>query len=69
MADGKIEKRMRLAGTLVGLGLLIQFLTIFWNHPLAFLVFVMAGVPLALAGVLIYLLSVLAASSRPPPPA
>jgi energy-converting hydrogenase Eha subunit E len=60
MPHRKIEKRLRIAGILVALGLVILFLTIFWNHPLAFVVFLAVGVPITLAGILLYLFSLLA---------
>jgi hypothetical protein len=61
MPDRRIEKRLRIAGILAALGLIIQFLTIFWNNALAFLVFLAAGVPITLAGILLYLFSLLTA--------
>jgi hypothetical protein len=65
--DRKIERRLRTAGILVGLGLTIQLLTLLWIHPLAFMMFLAAGIPITAAGVLLYLVSLLAAS-RPTPP-
>jgi hypothetical protein len=62
MPNPKIEGRLRIAGVLVALGLITQFLTIFWNHPLAFVVFVTVGAPLAIAGIAIYLIALLIAS-------
>ena len=62
MPTPAIERRLRISGLLVGVGLLLQFFTIFWNHPLSFLLFLALGIPLTLAGVLIYLISLLAAS-------
>jgi hypothetical protein len=47
---------------LVLAGLVAQILTLFWNHPLAFMAFLMVGVPLTAAGVLVYLYAVV--SSR-----
>jgi hypothetical protein len=47
-----------IAGFLVLIGLLVQILTLFWNHPLAFMAFLIAGVPLTAAGVLLYLYTV-----------
>jgi hypothetical protein len=58
-----IEKRLRLSGILILTGLGIQGVTLFWNHPLAFMAFLLA-VPFTAAGILVYLYS-LVAHSRP----
>ena len=50
-----IEKRIRWAGLLVVIGLVVQLLTMSWSHPLAFMAFLIVGCPLTLAGVLLYL--------------
>jgi hypothetical protein len=55
-----IEKRIRWAGLLVVMGLLVQIVTLFWVHPLAFMTFLTVGCPLSLAGVLLYLYSLAA---------
>jgi len=55
-----IERRIRWAGLLVVVGLLVQILTLTWVHPLAFMTFLMIGCPLSLAGVLFYLYSLAA---------
>jgi hypothetical protein len=57
MASATIEQRIRWAGLLLITGLLVQLLTMSWSHPLAFMAFLMIGCPLILAGVLIYLVS------------
>jgi hypothetical protein len=57
MASATIEQRIRWAGLLVISGLLVQLLTMSWSHPLAFMAFLMIGCPMILAGVLIYLVS------------
>jgi hypothetical protein len=53
-----IERRVRLAGVLVCLGLLIQLLTLIRIHPLAFVAFILISCPLVFAGLLLYLYSV-----------
>jgi hypothetical protein len=50
-----IKRRIRRAGLLIGLGLLVQLLTFVWIHPLAFLTFLTLGCPLVVAGILLYL--------------
>ena len=52
-----IEKRIRISGLLVILGLGIQLVTLFWNHPLSFMLFLLVGCPLTAAGMVVYLYS------------
>ena len=65
-ADPRLTRRLRLAGLLLGLGLLIEATTLFWSHPTAFLVFLLLGGALVAAGVLLYLFSI-ATYPAPPP--
>lgn len=58
-----VEKRLRWAGLLIGLGLLVQLLTFVRIHPLSFMAFAIIGCPLVLAGVVLYLYSIV---SHPP---
>jgi len=60
MSDQVIEKRIRWAGLLVCLGLGVQLMTLMWVHPLAFMTFLTIGCPLTVAGVLLYLYSLVA---------
>jgi len=60
MRNPAIERRIRWAGFLVVVGLLVQVLTLSWLHPLAFMAFLTIGCPLSLAGVLLYLFSLAA---------
>ncbi len=60
-----IEKRLRLAALLVCLGLLVQLITLVRIHPLAFMAFVLISCPLVVAGVLLYLYSIV--SHQPDP--
>jgi len=53
-----VEKRLRWAGLLIALGLVVQLLTFMWIHPLAFIAFAAIGCPLVAAGVLLYLYSI-----------
>jgi len=52
-----IGRRLRQAGFLIALGLLVELLTLAWNSPSAFLVFLGLGGLLIFAGILIYLWS------------
>ena len=56
--DPLVEKRLNWAGLLIALGLVVQLLTFTWNHPLSFIAFALIGCPLVLAGVLLYLYSI-----------
>jgi len=58
-----IERRLRISGTLIALGLLVEGLSLIRIHPLAFLGFMFIGGALLLAGIAVYLLSIAAASS------
>lgn len=53
-----LEKRLRMASLLTCLGLLVLILTLIRIHPLAFVVFAVIGCPLAAAGILLFLYSV-----------
>jgi hypothetical protein len=59
-----VEHRVRLAGFLIAVGLIIQLMTFIWIHPLAFIGFAVIGCPLVAAGVLIFLYSLV--SHQPP---
>jgi hypothetical protein len=53
----KLTARLRLAGTFIFLGLLVEALTLTWNNPIAFLVFMGVGGLLIFLGLVTYLLS------------
>jgi len=55
--ENRIAARLRIAGTLVFLGLVVEALTLGWNNPIAFLVFMGIGGLLIFLGLVIYLLS------------
>jgi hypothetical protein len=54
-----IERRIRWASWLIGAGLLVQIASLLVVHPLAFVGFLMVGCPLVLAGIVLYLLSLI----------
>ncbi len=60
-----IEAKLRRAGLIVALGLLLQFLSLLPLHPLAFIAFVGLGVPVMAAGVILYLLSLVHHAEAP----
>ena len=57
MTPGTIERRVRIAAILVAAGLLVEVLVLQGLRPPAFLIFVLAGIPLVAAGVLVFLYS------------
>jgi hypothetical protein len=54
-----IERRIKWASWLIGAGLLVQLGSLLVVHPLAFVGFLMVGCPLVLAGIVLYLLSLI----------
>ena len=60
-SPSSIDRRVRIAAALVGAGLLVEILVLRGVHPSAFLIFVLAGVPLVAAGVLVFLYSLVPA--------
>ena len=59
-----IQQRLRLAGVLTGLGLVVQLTTFFWNQASAFLVFAFIGAPLIFAGCATFLYSLVSNSAE-----
>jgi hypothetical protein len=57
-----LEKRLRLAGMLLILGLLVEAICLLWARPLAFIVLVGAGGFLCAAGIAVYLYSLVSAA-------
>ena len=55
-----IERQIKQGGLLIALGLVVQLLTFVSVHPLAFVVFLLAGCPLVAAGIALYLYSLVA---------
>lgn len=53
-----MQRRLRVAGVLAGIGLLVQLMTLFGTAASAFLAFAMIGVPLVIAGGVVFLYSV-----------
>jgi hypothetical protein len=57
-----IARRLRLPGILLILGLAIEWISLLWAKPLAFILFAFVGGGLFLAGILLYLRSLISAS-------
>jgi hypothetical protein len=58
--EAAIERRIRAAALLVFAGLAVAGVTLFWEHPVTFLVFLLVGGLLTLAGAVSYLLALVA---------
>jgi len=59
----KMASRLRIAGVLIFIGLLIEGLTLTWNNPIAFLVFLGMGGLLIFVGLVFYLISLVSPSA------
>lgn len=57
MAFAAFDKRLRLAGTLLISGLMIEAICLLWARPLAFILLVCGGGLLCAAGIVVYLYS------------
>lgn len=58
MTNSLLGKRLRLAGGLIVGGLVVEAASLFWNHPLSFIVFALVGSLLLAAGIVTYLLTI-----------
>lgn len=56
-----LEKRIRYAGVLIVAGLALEIATSSFIHPLAFVAFTVVACPLVLAGMLLFLWTLVAA--------
>jgi hypothetical protein len=62
MTSDKMQRRVRISGTLVCLGLIVELVSLLWSTPTAFLFFLMPGGLLIAAGILFYLYSLVSVS-------
>jgi hypothetical protein len=53
--DGTLERRLRISGALIILGLIVEAICLLWSRPLAFVLFMGFGGTLLTAGILFYL--------------
>ena len=61
----RMERRLRVSGILIVLGLLVEALSLIRLHPLAFLGFMFVGGGFLVIGIAIYLYSLVSAASPP----
>ena len=55
--DDVIYKRLRIAGILIAIGLIVEALSLIWNHPLSFVAFLGIGGLLLFLGIAVYLIA------------
>jgi hypothetical protein len=60
-----MERRLRISGTLIVLGLLVEALSLLRIHPLAFLGFMFVGGGFLIVGITIYLYSLVSVAEPP----
>jgi hypothetical protein len=61
----QMERRLRISGILIALGLLVEALSLMRVHPLAFLGFMFVGGGLLVIGIAVYLYSLVSVPSPP----
>ena len=61
-----LTQRLRIAGVLIALGLLIEAGTLLWNSPIGMLVFLGIGGLFVACGILIYLLTLISVPADQP---
>jgi hypothetical protein len=55
LTQAPLNSKLRLSGGLIALGLLVQAISLLWNHPLSFIAFIGLGGLLVAAGIVLYL--------------
>jgi hypothetical protein len=62
----RLERRLRVSGILIILGLIVEAISLIRIHPLAFMAFMIIGGALLVAGVATYLYALVSAVPSPP---
>jgi len=57
-------RKLRIAGGLVIVGLLVELISLYWNNPLAFMLFLSLGGGLVALGILFFLWSLVSAPDQ-----
>jgi len=68
-ANPKMGRALRVSGLLLIVGLLIELVSLHFNHPLSFLGFMFIGGGLLFLGVVVYLWALVSISPSAPPSA
>lgn len=58
MSDPKLDQRLRLSALLVMVGLVVELVSLRWQHPTAFVLFVLVGGLAMAAGILLFSYSI-----------
>jgi len=66
-ADTNLMGRLRLAGVLLIIGLIVELLTLFWTHALAFMAFLGIGCLFLAAGMAVFLWTVVSTAHHHAP--
>jgi hypothetical protein len=61
--NGFIYRKLRIAGVLIVAGLLVQGMSLLWNHPLSFFAFLGVGGLVTLVGIIAYLVALVSPQS------
>ncbi len=64
--EGRLARRLRISGTLIALGLIIEAASLIRIHPLAFLIFMFVGGGFLIAGIATYLISLVSLGASSP---
>jgi hypothetical protein len=62
-----ITRELRIAGTLLIFGLVVAIISLLWKSPAAFLLFAGVSGLLIVAGILVYLYSIISSGDAPQP--
>src|SRR3954471_20686510 len=62
----RLQKRLRIAGVLVALGLLCELGSLFWHRPLSFFLFLLVGGGFLVLGVAVYLYALVSVREEDP---
>ena len=60
-----IRRYLQASSILIILGLLVEFVSLLWVHPISFVLFVFVGAMLIALGIVVYLISLVFAASPP----
>ncbi|HEX4462974.1 MAG TPA: hypothetical protein VIA18_33605 [Polyangia bacterium] len=58
MSEAKLERRLRISAALVMFGLIVEWVSLGWQHPTAFVLFVVVGGAAMAAGMLLFTYSI-----------
>ena len=56
--ESRLQRKLKISGYLLLAGLAIEGITLNWSHPISFLLFIILGGFLILAGIAVYLIEI-----------